>query len=184
MKFTSIAKVHKYLIDKGWQVSQRAVYNHFKEGKLRKKQGAFSVQAVNLYARSFLIRKDSGQTAAEEERVPLQQQKLSQEIKKLEIQNQREEFKFDVEKGKYLPKDDFELELAARASVFEAGFRYFFQSMSAEIITLVEGNMKKVPELIAMLNERLDEQLNEYASTKEYQVMILGAKEDEKKHDK
>ena len=171
--FANTKRVYEFLIAQGWKVSQRAVYNHVKDGKLRKKDGIFTSRAVSKYAKTFLNRKDSGQTLPVEHE-QLQRDKLTQEIRRLTIQVERDEHKLGVEQGRYLPREDFELELAARASVFDAGFRYFFQSMAAEMITLVGGNMKKIPEFIAMLNTKLDEQLNEYATTKEYQVMILG----------
>jgi hypothetical protein len=176
--FFNTKQVYEFLADQGWKVSQRAVYNHVKDGKLRKKDGVFTSQAVNKYAKTFLNRKDSGQMLSEEHE-QLQKQKLTHEVRRLKIQIERDEHKLGVEQGKYLPREDFELELAARASVFDAGFRYFFQSMAPEIIVLVGGNIKKIPEFIAAMNTKLDEQLNEYATTKEYQVMILGEEQGE-----
>jgi hypothetical protein len=171
--FANTKQVHAFLVSQGWKVCQRAVYNHVSEGKLRKKDGVFTLAAVGKYARTFLQRQDSGQTVPKEHE-HLQQEKLALEVERLKIQIKKDAHRLGVEQGAYLPREDFELELAARASVFDAGFRYFFQASAAELIALVGGNNKKIPDFLAAVNTKLDMQLNEYASTKEYQVMILG----------
>jgi phage terminase Nu1 subunit (DNA packaging protein) len=178
--FETVLDVYHYLKSAGFKVCRSSLYNHVGQGKLRKKDGVFTLAAVGKYARTFLQRQDSGQLISDELE-GLQRQKLEAEIRLKQAQADRAEFDQAIAVGQFIPRKDFELELAARAAVFDAGFRYFFQASAAELIALVQGDLKKIPEFIDALNDRLDVQLNEYASTKEYQVMILGP--EGKEHD-
>ncbi|MEA3428801.1 MAG: hypothetical protein U9Q84_06255, partial [Thermodesulfobacteriota bacterium] len=84
----------------------------------------------------------------------------------------RNRHKREVEEGKYIPRDQFEMELASRAGVLDAGWQHLNQSKAVDWIETVEGNPKKAGEFIAALNQAKNGILNQYATTQEFQVII------------
>jgi hypothetical protein len=93
-------------------------------------------------------------------------------IKIQDIEHRRKTFDLEKEQGKYIPKADFESELAARAAVLESGFRNLFNIRIREWIALVNGKPERAADLMAALNRGLDEQLNTYATTRSFQVIF------------
>lgn len=171
--FSNVLQVLAYLRDEGWRIAQSTLYLHKKEGKLKANvDGMFTKRAVDKYARTFLVRRDTGKSVAEEDD-GLHREKLQEEIARLRVQRKKFEHDLAVAEGRYLPREDLALELAARASVIEAGFRHRNQSQAAEIIQVVSGDPARAPELIALLDRHLDEQLNEFATTREFLVMAV-----------
>ena len=88
--------------------------------------------------------------------------------------------KFDREKkeGKYLPRDDFELELAGRAGVLDSRLDYMFNTEAAKLIALVGGDQAKRTELIASLRFIKNTLLNEFATIQTFVVMSMADDED------
>ncbi|MBT4875448.1 MAG: hypothetical protein HON48_09605, partial [Desulfobacula sp.] len=98
--------------------------------------------------------------------------KNEKEVEKLDEQIAKLRFEREKEEGKYILKKEFEAELAARAAVFDSGFRYLFSVKAQEWITLVSGKSEKAADFLQQLNQALDDQLTTYASTRVYQVMF------------
>lgn len=175
----NIQAVLAYLDESGWQVSQSGLYKHRKAGKITSQpDGTFLLKDVDKYAKSYLKQKATGkkkQDAQDE----LQRQKLEKELEKLDTDNARSRLKLEVEEGKYIPKDQMFLELASRAGVLEAGLKHWIQSTAANWINLVAGDLKKVGELVAAQGLSIDELINQYATMKEFQVIIEGNEDEE-----
>jgi hypothetical protein len=98
--------------------------------------------------------------------------KTQKEIERLNEQIAKMRFEREKEEGKYIPKKEFEAELAARAAVLEAGFRHTFNVKVREWIALVGGKAGKSADFLQELNTVLDEQLNSFATTRTFQVMF------------
>ncbi|MCG8620231.1 MAG: hypothetical protein MI802_28765, partial [Desulfobacterales bacterium] len=79
---------------------------------------------------------------------------------------------FDVAQKLYIPKKDFEAELASRALVLESGFKHRINLRLPDIIGTVGGNVTQSPDLRDLLYGIVDEQLSAYATTDTYQVMF------------
>jgi len=92
---------------------------------------------------------------------------------------QRKERQESKEAGNLVPREQIEIELATRAGILDAGLRHWIQAHAAEWIRQVAGDTKKVGDLINLMGRDLDEYINAYASTREYQVIIDAAKEEE-----
>jgi len=99
--------------------------------------------------------------------------KANREVQLQEIKIQKMQLELDKERGKYIPRDEFESELAARAVIFDNGFRHFFQTRVATWIAMVNGQPEKQADLLADLIDGLNEQLTRYATTQTFQVMFL-----------
>ncbi len=174
----TIADVLAYLKAEGWRVTKTSLYRHQKEGKfVPRDNGTYRQNDIDKYARVWLKQQSTGKRISE--RIDeLQRKKLEQELQNLEIENRRKNFNFEKDQGKYVPKEMMEIELATRAGILDAGLKHWIQSHTAEWIRVVNGDMKKIGELINILNRTLDEHINTYASVREYQV-IIDAEEEE-----
>lgn len=170
--FDNLIVVKDYLDKEGWQVSQSGVYKHKKEGKLLPvADGTYRQKDVDKYARTWLKLKSTGKKK-QDKLDELQRQKLELEQKKLQIETDRAQLKFEIEKGKYIEKERMFLEMAARAGILDAGLNHWIHTGAAEWIRLVDGDLKKISDLIATMNTGKDELLNHYARMREFQVIF------------
>ncbi len=172
MRIENIAAILDYLKAAGWKVTRTSLYRHRSEGKiLPEKCGQFSQKDVDKYAKNWLKQQSTGKrvsTKTDE----LQREKLELELKNLQLDSERKKFQHEKEQGKYIPKEQMEIELAARAGILDAGLKHWIQSRAADWIRTVNGDTKKVGDMINMMNKDMDEHINSYASTKEYMVII------------
>jgi hypothetical protein len=177
--YATIADVLDYLKESGWKVTRTSLYRHQAEGKIMPAaDGTYRRKDVDKYARTWLKQQSTGKKISERTD-DLQRRKLDLEIKNLEIEQRRKQMALEKEQERYIPREQMELELAARAGVLEAGLKHWVQSRAAEWIRAVSGDMKKVGDLINLMNHDLDEHINSYASQVEYQVVIEADAADE-----
>lgn len=163
-------EVFRWLTANGWQISQRQFYDHVKEGKLpRDGSGKFTVRRAQKYARTFLRRTETGKTLAEDDSA-LAREKLQAEIKLKQTQERRESHRLSVEQGKYLPRDEVETMLAARAAILDADFEHLAYTKAPELVALVGGDPSRTDQLLQALLSARDEWLNRYATTREFDV--------------
>jgi len=168
--FRTVLEVLTYLRDEGWKVSKTSLYQHVKDAKLRPEQdGSFALKAVQKYARAHLQLKSTRQKRDDED---LQRKKLQLDIDLLEGKTKRERLKRDAEEGRLIPREDVDLELAARAVVQDHEWTRVIQSRAGEIIALVQGSADRSAELIRFLMDVKDEILNEFASTRAWHVLF------------
>ncbi len=166
------ADVLRFLRSDGWEVKKQTFYNHCKSGKLVKnRNGLFTVRVVKKYAETWLVRSVSGLTVAAEEE-DLLATKTREEIQRIRIIRQREEFKLGVDRGNYILRSDLEAELAARAVAFDNGLTHMIQSSAPDIVALVRGDQSRTADLVAFLNEAKDRLLNEYATSARFAVIF------------
>ena len=170
-EFKNLRAVARYLAEEGWQVTERTVYNHGKRGLIRpnKDTGIYEIKAVNRYAVTHLPLMETKEKLGAED---LSRKKTMAEVAKLTEQAKLAQIKRFAEEGKYIPREDLEMELAARAAILENSLKYMVQSKAAEWIEAVEGNTTLRAELIRVMNEDVDRMLNEFASTREFHVIF------------
>ncbi|KAF0158819.1 MAG: hypothetical protein FD159_906 [Syntrophaceae bacterium] len=172
LNFDNLADVLRYLETQRWRITRPSLYRHGKEGKLLPEtSGAYKQKAVDRYARTFLKLAATGKRL-QETSDNLQRQKLEEELKNLRLKNERDKFNYEKDRGFHVPKDKMEIELAMRAGILIAGLKHWITSNSAIWIASTDGNYKKTGELINMMSIDLDTFLNQYASNKEYEVII------------
>jgi hypothetical protein len=169
-EFRNLREVAEYLKASGWKVSQSTVYKHGGEGKIRPNQeGVYSLKAVEKYAGIFLVRKETQQKIIDDE---LQRKKLLAEVEKLSEQARLARIKRLAEEGRYILRDDLELEMAARAASLEAGLKHIVQLRAGDWISVVTGDGKKTGDLIREMNKAIDLILNEFASMREFHIIL------------
>lgn len=165
--------VYRFLAANGWGISQRTFYRHVDTGKLKKnKDGLYSARAVKKYAETWAVR-TSGQTIIEEEE-DLAASKTRAEIDRIRTIQEREAFRLNVEKGKFFPRDDLEMELAARAVALEASFDHMVYTKATEVIAVAGGKPENAELVIAFLLMFKDEWFKHYASVEEFVVVFPG----------
>jgi hypothetical protein len=176
--FQTIADVLKYLKMAGWKVTKTSLYRHRDEGKLLPKEGgSFLRRDVDKYAKSFLKLQSTGKKARQLED-ELQRKKLQAELDNLDLEHKRKKLQYDRELSKYILREEVDLQLAARAGILDAGLRHWIQSKVADWIRATGGDLKKAGELINLMMRDLDEHINSYALSREYEVVFDGEAED------
>jgi hypothetical protein len=154
----------------GWKVGKSSVFAHAKQGKLRSREdGAFHEKDVKKYARTFLKRLDPStmQPAAIEK---LQNRKVAAETKKLEAQASHWQLRAEIESGRFVPREAFEMALAQRASLFKNDIEYFCRESAPQIIHFVNGDISKVSDFIEYLLNKTADWLSCYSEDKEWEV--------------
>lgn len=171
--FTSLLQVKDYLIEQGYKVSKSKIYRDAENGKITADTDGAGNKSVTALAAWEYAEKHLEKVGANKGDLKnLQAQKLMNAIKIQEVDHQRKVFEMEKERGKYIPRAEFESELAARAAVLESGFRHLFNTRVREWIALVNGKPDRTAEFLAALNQALDEQLNTYATTRVFQVIF------------
>lgn len=166
--FDSLLTVCDHLKACGYKISKSKLYRDRDKGMIRVlPDGRVLESEVRGYA-STLERIDGDIGDLND----IHAKKVSKEVERLDEQIAKLRFEREKEEGKYIPRKDFEAELAARAVVFEAGFRHLFNVKVREWIAMVSGKMEKSAELLRDLNMSLDEQLTMFASIRTFQVMF------------
>jgi len=171
--FPSLRAVVKHLTDAGFKVSKSKISRDKTKNLIRvNPDGTVLESEVRAYTGG--LERKSGSIVDLND---VHSRKADKEIEKLDEQISKYRFEREKEQGKYIPKKDFEFELAARAAIFDSGFRHAFNMRARSWIALVGGKPEKAADFLEDLNQMLDEQLTTYATTKVYQVMFT--KEDE-----
>ncbi|MGE4519532.1 MAG: hypothetical protein AB7E04_08505 [Desulfobacteraceae bacterium] len=169
-KFKNIKAVLDFLKTNGFKIEKSKIYEDAKEGLLRVQKNK-SVMGIDVKLYSGTLKRDG---SADPEPAELTAEKLKKESLKLDLQNEKLQFELDKEKGKYLPRSDFERELAARAAVLDSGIRHSLSLKVQDIIALVGGQLSKAPDLIDYIDKIIDESMNIYATTQTFQIMVIG----------
>ena len=178
--FTSLLQVKDYLIGQGYKVSKSKIYRDAENGKITAVTDTAGNKSVSAIAAWEYAEKHLEKTGVNKGDLKnLQAQKLMNAIRNQDIEYKRKAFDLDREQGKYIPRAEFESELAARAAVLESGFRNLFNLRVREWIAQVNGKPERAADFLASLNAGLDEQLNMYATTKVFQVLFEDREEEE-----
>lgn len=168
--FKNLKAVADYVIAQGWQVTERTVYNHATAGLLgKKKNGVYSLRQVQNYCRDYLTPQDAYQNQQSDE---LNKIKLKTEIAYKQEQAKLIKLKREIEEGKYVLLSDWALQLAGRAAVFETGFKGSIRSSAGDIIKLVDGDPMKTGELISFVYSMIDQELNNFTRSMDFNVII------------
>jgi hypothetical protein len=168
--FLNRTEVWQFLEKEGWKISKSTLYNHCNEGRLKlNRDGHYTLKAVNRYARTHLELKETGQKIGDEE---LQRKKTMAEVARITEQAKLAQIKRMAEEGRYIEREQVDLEMAARAATLEAGLKGMVQSRAGEWVALVEGEEKRAGDLVRDMMAVIDQTLNEFATVKEFEVIF------------
>lgn len=173
--FRNVLAVLEYLTGQGFKVGRDKIYKDARAGLLRVQDDKSVLGSdVKLYAATLRKTHDDDGDLTEDQKL-----KTRKEIEKLDLQNEKLQFELDKERGKYLPKKNFAMEVAARAVVLDTGVRHQFRMNVAEYVALVGGDPLKANLLLERMNLDFDRVMNSFATMDTFQVMIVPGTEDE-----
>jgi len=159
--FDTRLEAAQWLIDQGYKIKKSKFYADCKKGLcIIEHDNRVRLSEVDGYAARYLDRledEDGNQT-------PLTEEKTRLEIEKLKAQNERAQFELEKERKKYIPRRDFNLEMSSRVGVLDQGVQNFFRTRTADWVSAVGGDAKKVSMVLDMMLPEWNELLAEYAS--------------------
>jgi len=171
-KLNNRLEVWKWLQKNGWQISKAGFYSHCSDGKLTPDtNGEYLLSSIQKYAKTYLRRKSTGKKVAEQQK-ELQEQKLKAEIKRLNAQAAKAEHELMVAEGKYVLRDELDMELVGRATILNVNLSNWITNNAAEWIQTVDGDITKISSLIAQAMDGKDQALNDFAAHSQYNVEI------------
>ncbi len=167
---STVLDVVEYLTEANYKCGKSTVYNHVKAGWLPKNsQGKFDIETVDKYAALHLKPLDGG-SAADDDLKVLQREKLEAETRRAKAQAEHMENKIRIESEKYIEKELFYGEMAARAAVLKNDLESFFISKAEKLIEVCNGDSTRVPDVIEFCLERFELFLGRYAEDKVWDV--------------
>ncbi len=170
--FKNVLEVEQYLTFAGWKIKKSSIYNHVKARKLIPDvEGQFSQAEVDRYALANLKKADgtipkAQLTEADKAALEAAEARRRRELAQAEIL----ENKLAALKGSLVPRDLFESELAARASIFRSDGENFFRAQAPAIVNVVSGDPAKIPDLISFCLEAYEQHLARYLQNEEFKV--------------
>ncbi len=174
----TMADVLEYLSN-DWKVTQTTLYRHHKHGKLiPQPDGTFRIKDVEKYARTFLKQKSTGKLL-NEKLDELQRKKEELEVETLEIRKKRETLALGKEENRFIPREQLELDISSRSGHLKSVLNYWIQSCAAEWVQTVEGDTRRVGELINLMLKDLQKHINSFFATREEKETIYDGPEEE-----
>lgn len=158
--------------DLGRKLGKTKLFEDIKRGRLKRQpDGTFRQRDVERYAASLPMA--GTPDAVAEKAADRQRRKEEADIRKSVAAADREEFDLAVKKGKYVPRADVHLELAARAVALASGIKTAFEAHNLDLVATVDGNPKKGAALVEELERIFDEAFNEYSRELEFEVAFV-----------
>lgn len=135
----SPAAVYAYLVQQGWKISERSVYNHVEGRKLvPQADGSFSVIDVDAYAVANLVNN------------PLRAEKTSSDELSLEakqLENRRLRMKVEQQEGSLINSDEVKRELENMLVTFRSRILLIPRKLSSQIAMMTDQH--KVEEVLS-----------------------------------
>ena len=170
--FNNRLEVIEHLRSQGYKIGKTKFYEDCKQKKVRiQADGSILAKDAELYAvREGIYRPEAISSSNKAE--GLHETKLQKEIEKLTWENKKREFEYDLQLGKYIPRDLLDLELASRAAVFDSQLRTKIKARIKTWIAMADGKIDKQPDIAADAFEMLDQVMNEFARMDRFEVVF------------
>ena len=169
-----IPEVLEYLKADGWKIEKSKLYND--QGKIDKqKDGGILKKDADKYAAYFLKKLDGSdyEDIDPAEKIKWETEIAKQKAEKLTMEN-------EISRAVYVLKSDVEMQLAARASYLKDNLGMdFIHSIAPRIVTLVQGTQDKIPDLVDLWLEHIEEVFNHYSKPIKFEVPNIKKEEQE-----
>lgn len=160
-----IPEVLEYLKAEGWKIEKTKLYND--QGKIDKqKDGGILKKDADKYAAYFLKKLDGSdyEDIDPAEKIKWETEIAKQKAEKLTMEN-------EINRAVYVLKSDVEMQLAARAAYLKDNLGMdFIHSFAPRIVTLVQGSQDKIPDLVDIWLEHIEEVFNHYSKPIKFEV--------------
>jgi hypothetical protein len=163
----------KWLKDRGYTVGKSKLYADTKAGQLKVcNDGSIRVSDLEDYVARQGLEPLEQVTEPEEGAEDLQREIKREQLRQLQLDNERREFERQRQEKQYIPRKDLELELVSRAGVLDTGLRSDIKAHARDWVHLVGGRAERVPDLVEAMLDVLDRRLNEYARMDRFEVIF------------
>lgn len=151
-KFESISEVYEYLIDCGYKVASRTLYDHKQKGYLTGSNGKYSLAEVEDYASKYLNKETIN--ADDFDGLSLVDKKNLAEIELKNLRAEREQIAIDEARGRLISRDIVDREFASRIEVIKRLLQEQEESLpvllagksESEIRDIIAGSYKYIME--------------------------------------
>ena len=152
--------VAKWMKEHGRKAGLRTLQKDTRKGLLIKneKYGGYLVSDVERYAQT---KKIISKPADVDTAIEIRDRKEQADVRYKEAMAKREEYKLEVLQGKYLPKDEIWLELAARGIAFQDQLKNTYEANAMELMEIANGGDSEP--FVARLCQTVTEALAEFA---------------------
>jgi len=180
-KFKTVAAAWDYLEKSGWIAGRSRMYDAVRKGHLaRNPDGSVDRAAVDAYAATYCKRRPTGRKGAESATVAEEREAVRLEREKVRLQKERREL--ELIEGKSIPRAEVELMIVGRAVAMLSHLRAMVQMHASDLIHIVGGDQSRAPELIAALQDNIEEHIATFARDVEFKVMLLPAGDADEAH--
>lgn len=160
----------RWLRANGFKVAKSKFYRDAGTGKIGTLPGGgFSEEILRAYGQTYaqpLAREEDKKTGAVTVR------RLDADARLKEAHARRVELKLEIEAGKYLPREEHETDLAARAAFFAQQVENFCYLVAPKIILALDADESKARELLALLRAETATWLDAYARDRVFHVEL------------
>lgn len=175
--FKNRSAVAKWLAENGYKVKKSKVYKDVDAGLLKMElDGTITIESVRRYIghpeAGISEQIKTAETGQDREVREYHRKTASAKAEKIELEVQKLRREMEVEEGKWIPRENLELEMAGRAAVLDQGLRNLIQIRVDHWINLVNGDQARSGELRAAMFDELDALMNSYVSTDTFQVLF------------
>ena len=154
-KFESISAVYEYLIENGYKVASRTLYDHKKKGYLVGTNGKYSLAEIEEYANKYLNKEL--QNVDNFDGLSLVDKKNLAEIELKNLRAEREQIAIDEARGRLISREVVEREFASRIEVIKRLLQEQEESLpvllagksETEIRDIIAGSYKYIMESYA-----------------------------------
>ena len=151
-KFESISEVYEYLIESGYKVASRTLYDHKKKGYLTGSNGKYSLAEVEDYASKYLNKETIN--TDEFDGLSLVDKKNLAEIELKNLRAEREQIAIDEARGRLISREVVDREFASRIEVIKRLLQEQEESLpvllagksESEIRDIIAGSYKYIME--------------------------------------
>jgi hypothetical protein len=169
--FKSAESAATFLVQEGWKVSERTLYDHWKKGKIKSdfdKRG-FSKKNLLKYASNNL---NLGQTLLKEKDEGMSRRKLAAEVEKIEEQAKREKISRLKDEGELIERPYVYQQFAALVVGLENAAKGQAMTEAEEAAEIIVEATNKPAKFVEIFNDILDRALNEMAKSTNMDVLF------------
>lgn len=157
--FSTRKECYNWMSENGYKISQAKFYEDSRTMLVIQRDGSVKMKDLKNYLVTAGVEQYSGSRKAVLTIEQIRAEKERKELEKLQLDIDTKQFKLDVEQGKYIPREEFELEMCARVAVMYTTFRRRFKERFSE-------------EDREFAFQVVDEVMNELARTDRFEVIF------------
>lgn len=168
--FASLLAVQRWLELKGYQISESKIYRDKDAGKISAEADGKTFKLISVldYIERFL----GGVATKKDELKNLQEKKIKMALELKEEQIARLRLNREKEQGRYLPKEEIDLQVISVLTVMDTAYRQLVDLNMSDLCHAMTGDVKKVNIGKDFMDKKLDEMMNELAGTDSFTIRI------------